>query len=138
MQIHAVWVYLAGHDEIGDEAIEERVDVGLMPEIPRVARRAWRDVNAFGWRVERLLVLPLLIVHLGGSAAAAMHGDVETSSMLWLLAADHVKEPHGGPAGVHDTAGDLLGSTLTLCFLIRGPRAAPHVLRLSAGERGFG
>jgi len=74
-QINTVRVYTASRHVILDQAIKQTVDVRLMPQVPRVSRRARRDVNSLGRLVELNLVFPLAVVHLGRRTAAAVHRD---------------------------------------------------------------
>ena len=74
-QVHPVRAHAPDGDIIVDEALEHRVDVALVPEVPGVGRGAGSHVESLGGLIQADLVLPLLVVHLLGRAAAAMHGD---------------------------------------------------------------
>ena len=60
-QVDSVGVDIFEDDQILDQAVKQRVDVSLVPEIPRVGGRPWGEVNPLGGLVESLLVVPLLI-----------------------------------------------------------------------------
>ena len=70
--VDMVGIDAAQRDVVLDEAVEHRVDVRLVPEVPRVGRRARRDVDPFLRFVEADLVGPLLVVDGGRRAAPAV------------------------------------------------------------------
>jgi hypothetical protein len=78
-QVDFVRMHAPDGDEILDQAVEEPVDVRLVPEVPGIGRGTGRDHDPFGRRVEADLVLPLLIIDRGGRAAAAMHRDPQAA-----------------------------------------------------------
>ena len=74
-QVHAVRTHATHGDVIVDEALEHRVDVPLMPQVPGVGRGSRREVESLGGFIQADLVLPLLVVHLLRRAAATVHGN---------------------------------------------------------------
>ena len=74
-EIHTIWINTLADHQVFNEPIEQLIDWGLVPKIPLIARRAWCNVHTLSRLIELLLVVPLLIVHLRGCAAAAMHGN---------------------------------------------------------------
>src|SRR5436190_21400851 len=82
--IHAIRVHIFQHDEILDEPVEKLIDVFLVPKIPRVRWRAWRDVNALRWFVafaELNLIAPLRVIYGRRRATSAVHRDKKTAAI---------------------------------------------------------
>ena len=77
-EVHAVGVDSFGGNERFDHAVEQIIDVTLVPKVPRIGRRARRDVDAFVEGVQLDLVAPLLVVDACWRAATAVHRDPQT------------------------------------------------------------
>ena len=74
-EVDAVGVNPFGRDERLDQAVEQIIDVALVPQVPRVGGGPGCDVDAFLEGVQLDLVAPLLVVDSRWRAAAAVHRD---------------------------------------------------------------
>ena len=73
--IDAVRVHVFQHHEIGDEAVEKRVEMVFVPQLPGVRGRPRRDIEPLLRAVslgQRDLVAPLAVIDFRGCAAATV------------------------------------------------------------------
>ena len=127
--VDAIGIDLTGDQKILDEAVEEPVDVGFVPEIPGVCRGPGGDVDPLVDGVELFLVFPLLIVDARRSPAAAMKRDPEGMPPRGLLAKGLQEERHDKVA-VAELAGLDLGLALGA---LRSPMGFPEEIAGSDG-----
>ena len=129
--VDAIGIDLTGDQKILDEAVEEPVDVGFVPEIPGVCRGPGGDVDPLVDGVELFLVFPLLIVDARRSPAAAMKRDPEGMPPRGLLAKGLQEERHDKVA-VAELAG------LDLCLALGALFSSMGLPEEIAGGEGIG
>ena len=127
----AIRIDLPCDHQILDEAVEEPVDVGFVPEIPGVCRGPGGDVDPLVDGVELFLVFPLLIVDARRSPAAAMKRDPEGMPPRGLLAKGLQEERHDKVA-VAELAG------LDLCLALGALFSSMGLPEEIAGGEGIG
>ena len=81
-QVDALRIHILEDHQIGNQLIQQRIHVTLMPHVPGVGRSSWGEVDTFLGRVESFLIFPLLIIDTFGGTSASMHGNVEGTSAL--------------------------------------------------------
>ena len=74
-QINPIRTHPPHRDIVVDETLEHRIDVSLMPQIPRIRGSPRGDVESLAGLVQANLVLPLLIIHRLGCPTAPVHGN---------------------------------------------------------------
>lgn len=82
------------NDHVGDQTIEELIDVSLVPEVPGIGCSPGHEVDALSGLVQAFLVFVLLIIDCRRGSASSVHGDKQSSSGSGWVTECSVPERH--------------------------------------------